>query len=321
MRPASVRILLVAAAALLLAIPYLGAQGVAPTRPHITGISHVAYYVSDMPGALVFWRDLLGFDLSYDRKKPDSTNTSVAFLKVNDHQYVELLSDRPAQSKNLMGHICFLVDNLEQMRAYLASKAIDVPAHGSRTKTGDLVFSINDPDGTQVEFSQPQATSVEAQGTGKFLSPARISQQIYHVGFLIGNTQRSLDFYGKILGFQETWRGGGDSAELSWINMRVPDGTDYIEFMLYRQLPASFGSSNHVALEIPDASAAIAALQARPAFKTYGKPLSVHVGKNGKRQVNLYDPDGTRVELMEPVTADGKPVPSSTAPPPAPAHE
>jgi lactoylglutathione lyase len=47
----------------------------------------------------------------------------------------------------------------------------------------------------------------------------------------------------------------------------------------------------------------------------------VQVGKNGKRQVNLYDPDGTRVELMEAQTADGKPVPPSTAPPPAPAHE
>jgi lactoylglutathione lyase len=44
------------------------------------------------------------------------------------------------------------------------------------------------------------------------------------------------------------------------------------------------------------------------------------VGKNGKRQVNLYDPDGTRVELMEAHPADGKPVPPSTAPPPLPAH-
>jgi len=44
----------------------------------------------------------------------------------------------------------------------------------------------------------------------------------------------------------------------------------------------------------------------------------VHVGKNGKRQVNLYDPDGTRVELMEPNTVDGKAVASSTAPPPSP---
>ena len=307
------------AATLLLAAP-LVAQSPAPARPHITGISHVAYYVSDIPKALVFWHDLLGFDLSYDRKVPNSTETTVAFLKVNDHQYVELLSDPPAQTKNFLSHVCFLTDDLEQMRLYLAAKGIDVPAHTSRTRTGDLVFSVKDPDGTQIEFSQPQPTSVEAQGAGKFLSPNRISEHIYHTGFLVGNTQRALDFYGNILGFQETWRGGGNPAELSWINMRVPDGTDYVEFMLYRTLPATYGSSNHVALEVPDITAAVAALKTRPAFATYGKSLDVHLGKNGKRQVNLYDPDGTRVELMEPFTADGKPVPSSTAPPPPPAH-
>ncbi|MGA1981827.1 MAG: VOC family protein [Acidobacteriaceae bacterium] len=298
-----------------------------PTRPPITGISHVAYYVSSMPTALTFWRDLLGFDLSYDRKAPNSADTTVAFLKVNDHQYVELLTDRPTavsgnqpDPKNFLSHICFLTDSLEQMRLYLASKGIEVPAHTSRTRTGDLVFSINDPDGTQIEFSQPQPASVEAQGSGQFLSPTRISQHIYHTGFLVGNTQRALDFYTQVLGFQETWRGASNPAQLSWINLRVPDGTDYIELMLYRTLPATYGSSNHVALEVPNLAAAVTALQARPAFKTYTRPLTPHTGVNGKRQLNLYDPDGTRVELMEPFTADGKPVPSSTAPPPPPAH-
>ena len=46
--------------------------------------------------------------------------------------------------------------------------------------------------------------------------------------------------------------------------------------------------------------------------------LEMRVGKNGKRQVKLYDPDRTRVELMEAHSAEGKPVPGSTAPPPAP---
>jgi lactoylglutathione lyase len=32
--------------------------------------------------------------------------------------------------------------------------------------------------------------------------------------------------------------------------------------------------------------------------------------------VNLFDPDGTRVELMEPETIDGQPAPPSTLPPP-----
>jgi len=44
--------------------------------------------------------------------------------------------------------------------------------------------------------------------------------------------------------------------------------------------------------------------------------MEIRTGVNRKRQLNLFDPDGTRVELMEPKTIDGAPAPSSTAPPP-----
>ena len=46
------------------------------------------------------------------------------------------------------------------------------------------------------------------------------------------------------------------------------------------------------------------------------RAIEVKVGRNRKRQANLFDPDGTRVELMEPNTIDGKPTPSSSLPPP-----
>jgi lactoylglutathione lyase len=44
--------------------------------------------------------------------------------------------------------------------------------------------------------------------------------------------------------------------------------------------------------------------------------MEIRTGTNRKRQLNLFDPDGTRSELMEPKTVDGKPVPPATAPPP-----
>ena len=161
---------------------------------------------------------------------------------------------------------------------------------------------------------------MEAQAAGKFEPESRISSAIYHVGFLVGNTPKSLALYVDILGFKETWTGGRDPKVLSWINLKVPDGTDYIELMLYAKLPATYGTQNHTSLVVPDIQKAVQELEARPGYKnylTYQKPLEIHVGVNGKRQVNLYDPDGTRVEMMEPFTADGKLVPPSAAPPPA----
>jgi len=316
---------LVAAAFLFISTSSLFAQSATPQRPRITGISHVGYFVSDLPKAMGFWHDLLGYDEAYDLKKPGTDQVRIAFIKINDHQHVELFTDAPSAPPNMMSHLCFTVDDIEQMRTYLRSKGFDVkPGNGGKTRTGDYAFEIKDPDGTLVEFVQTLPTGMEAQAAGKSLPDMRIAPSIYHLGFLVGNTPKSLAFYEDILGFKETWRGGRDPKILSWINLRVPDGTDYIELMLYSQLPATFGTQNHTSLVVPDIQKAVAELEARPGYKnylSYQKPLEIRVGVNGKRQVNLYDPDGTRVELMEAKTADGKPVPPSTAPPPPPAHE
>lgn len=294
-------------------------------RPKITGISHVGYFVSDLPKTLSFWHDLLGFDEYTTLNRPGTGEIRIAFIKINDHQHIELFTDEPPNPPNRMSHLCFSVSNVEEMRAYLHSKGIAVtPGNGSKTRTGDYAFEIKDPDGTVIEFVQSLPSGVEAQEKGKFMPPTRISDAIYHVGFLVGNLQKSLAFYEGVLGFSETWRGSADQKELSWVNLKLPNGNDYVELMLYRDHPDKFGTKNHVSLLVPSVPKAIQELESRPAYKTYltyGKPLEMQVGRNGKRQVNLYDPDGTRVELMEPQTIDGKARPSSTAPPPPPAHD
>jgi len=305
--------------ALLIATPFF-AQSPARSdvqRPKILGISHVGFFVSDLPKARSFWEDFLGYAEPYDLKNPGGT-VSIAFVKINDHQHIELFNQQPPAGSGHLSHIAFIVSNAEQMRLYLASRGVKVGSKVGKGRTGDLNFEIKDPDGTLVEFVEPQPDGMEAQNAGKFLPATRISDAIYHLGFLVGNSQKSIDFYGDILGFKEFWRGSSKGTQLSWIDMRVPDGEDYVEFMLYSNLPPpdQRGGSEHVSLRVPDLAKAIATLESRPAYQAYGKPLAAHTGVNGKRQVNLFDPDGTRIELMEPFTASGKPVPCSTAPPP-----
>jgi len=144
---------------------------------------------------------------------------------------------------------------------------------------------------------------------------SRSSTRLMHVGFLVGSVEPAMKFYRDILGFDELWRGSASGKELSWINMRVPDGEDYVEFMLYSKMPdeQQRGSKNHVCLVVPDVEKAIAALQPRAARIGYDRRIEMRVGTNRKRQANLFDPDGTRIELMEPTTIDGKPTLSSTA--------
>jgi catechol 2,3-dioxygenase-like lactoylglutathione lyase family enzyme len=154
---------------------------------------------------------------------------------------------------------------------------------------------------------------------GSFLRPGaeRIATHVAHVGVLVGGLEASLRFY-RDLRFQETWRGSADGQHLSWVNLRVPDGDDYLELMLFDQRPPpdQMGGKHHLCLSTPNIAYAVAVLESRRG--EYARPIEIKVGRNGKGQANLFDPDGTRVELMEPVTADRQPVPPSAAPPPRP---
>jgi catechol 2,3-dioxygenase-like lactoylglutathione lyase family enzyme len=223
---------------LLLTSSLSKAQDAAPQRPQITGVSHVGYFVSNLPNTIAFWHDLLGFDEYTTLNKPGTDQIRIAFIKISDQQHIELFTDAPASPPNMMSHYCFTCDNVDEMRAYLRSKGFDVkPGNGGKTRTGDYAFEIKDPDGTLVEFVQSLPTGIEMQAAGKFMPPTRIADAIYHVGFLVGTSgQVAGVLRRRILGFTETWRGSSNRQRvLSWVNLRVPDGKDYIELMLYEQ--------------------------------------------------------------------------------------
>jgi catechol 2,3-dioxygenase-like lactoylglutathione lyase family enzyme len=285
-----------------------------PARPRILGISHIAISAGDLDKARAYYRDFLGFSEPFSLKGPDGSVT-LAFIKVNDYQYVEVSPGlKPGDDR--LKHISFYTDDAERMRLYLASRGVAVPESVPKGRSGNANFNVKDPEGHIVEMVQYLPDSMHMQNKGKGMSEARVSKRMAHVGVLTGDAKAALHFYGDILGFQETWRGSSTGTVLSWINMHVPDGEDGIELMLYKDLPASDqrGTAHHFCLEVPSVASALEALQAKPSAKGYGRPLEPRTGINRRRQLNLFDPDGTRAELMEPGTIDGKPPVSSTAP-------
>lgn len=286
-------------------------------RPRLLGIAHLAVFVSNPTAARGFYQDLLGFEESFALPATPTT-AARAFVKINDRQWIELI-DSPTAGEGQLDHVALYTADARQMRQYLATRGVQVPDSVTPGPTGDLSFTVVDPDGHRVEFVEYQPGSRTGKDAGAHLPGTRIAARALHVGILVGELARSTPFYAGVLGFEETWRGSAaNSATLSWVNMRVPDGTDYLEFMLYAEKPAPDrrGTAHHLCLLVPDAVKAVAELEARPARKTYTRSIEIRTGINRKRQVNLFDPDGTRVELMEPDTVDGKPAPPSALPPP-----
>lgn len=287
-----------------------------PPRPRITGVAHIALFAHDYEKSRAYYRDFLGFAEPFQLAKPDGS-PSMTFFKVNERQYIELSPEKEPGTDRL-NHIALEVDDAEAMRLYLGAHGIKVPAAVPKGRTGNSNFTFTDPAGHQVEIVQYEPTGWTRRDVGKALSPTRVSTHMMHVGIIVTNLEDTLKFYRDVLGFQEFWRGSSNGETLSWINMRVPDGEDYVELMLYKEPPPEPRrlSAHHLCLEVKSVPESTAELRKRAAAIKYTRELTEAVGKNRKRQLNLFDPDGTRAEIMEAHTIDGKPTPSSTAPPP-----
>ncbi|MDR3698951.1 MAG: VOC family protein [Candidatus Sulfopaludibacter sp.] len=288
-----------------------------PARPKVLGVAHYSIFVSDLAKARAFYEDFLGYEEAFTLPKPDGT-VQMAFVKINDHQYLELVNT-PNKGEGQLNHLGLYTDDVERMRQYLGSRGVQVPEQVSTNRIGNHKISVTDPDGHTVEIVQYMPDSWTGKDTGKHMPATRISDSMMHAGILVGNLEAAARFYGGILGCHETWRGNSlTSTTLNWVNMRVPDGDNHVEFMLYKGLPAPDrrGSAHHVCLVVPDIQKAVATLEARPARKNYAREMKINLGVDNKRQVGLFDPDGTRVEMMEINPVDGKAAPSSTLPPP-----
>jgi len=286
-----------------------------PTRPQITGLSHIALYVHDLEQSRAFYKNFLGCQEPYSLPNTNG-GVQLTFIKINDRQFIELFPEKAGQTNtDRLYHIAIETDNAEAMRRYLAACDIKVPDKVPKGRIGNLNFNIFDPDGHQVEIVQYLPDGWTMREKGKFLGGDRVSSSLKHVGIIVTNLEASEKFYAQ-LGFHETWRGSRNTNQLSWVNLKLPESDDYVELMLYTELPPpdKRGTAHHMSLEVPDIDRAKAALETNSFRTNYARPLQVQTGINRKRQMNLYDPDGTRVELMEPKPVDGIAPPSSTAP-------
>lgn len=248
-------------------------------RPEITGIASVEIQVSHLDSAVKFYGDYLGYELQR------TAHTLTA--QVNARQRIYVRDGLPPSQDDRLLSLAFQTTDLARMKAYLTQKGIGVQPGPDNT-----AIAVKDPDGHTILFVQlPPAKP--ASGTG-------ISDRILHAGLTIADPARADSFYAAILGFTETWRGGATDSVTSWINMRLPESTDYLEYMLVKP-PANrrqLGSAHHIALMVPDMQKAVDALRFRN-----GSVPSPRIGRNNRWLLNLFDADGTRVELMEPFTA------------------
>ena len=264
------------------------AQAASRQRPHILGIDHVSFYTT----APTRVKALYGGTLGLASAAPVEPGGLVRYLV--GKQWVGYSAAPDPSATNRMDHLAFATDDVAALHAYLVAKGITVAAietHADHSSS----FTVNDPEGNHIEFVERNKAEVFAKPPD-----SAVSRHMIHAGFVVNNRDVEDHFYRDILGFHLYWHGGMQPGETDWVSMQVPDGTDWLEYMLHHPEHPDLrlmGVLNHISLGVADMKKAQAILESH-GWKPHGDEKA-QMGKDGKWQLNLFDPDLTRIELME----------------------
>jgi catechol 2,3-dioxygenase-like lactoylglutathione lyase family enzyme len=274
-------------------------------RPAIYGIAHVRFQYSDQESSLNFYARTLGYGAQ------GCKDEKVWCFPVGGPQFIELSPAIPGSSGSFVEEVGFLISDVSAMRKFLLAQGLHpgrAETHGysanSRTTIGPvsshtdfenshLSVAVNDPEGNRIVFVERHEG-----GVYRVHGDPRAGKHIIHAGFVVRNRAATDHFYKEILGFRPYWHGGMKDDKDDWVAMQVPDGTDWVEYMLNVSFTADkqeLGVMNHIAIGVPNIQAAKAQLLAN-GWKPGEEP---QMGRDGKWQLNLYDPDDTRIEFME----------------------
>jgi TolB protein len=267
-----------------------------PRRPPIIGVSHIAIYAADPAKSERFYVHDLGAIKGADPENPLGTRYYFA-----PTQFVEVLPlPSGAPSINRLDHVAFLTTDAEGLRSYLAFQHIAVPGHLRHGSDGSAWLDVLDPEDNRIELVQPPDHPPD-------IPVNALSHHIIHVGFIVHDRAREDGFFRNVLGFRPYWFGGMKDDVPSWISQQVPDGSDWLEYMIVgtpegRGIPPTMSASDlgvldHFSLGVKSTEAAYTLLW--NGGRLTGQGNTPKIGRDAKWQLNLIDPDGTRAELME----------------------
>jgi catechol 2,3-dioxygenase-like lactoylglutathione lyase family enzyme len=261
----------------------------AVARPRILGIDHVSFYTTNPDGV----KALYGGTLGLASAAPVESGGLVRYMV--GKQWIGYSAAPDPKATDRMDHVAFTTDNVGALRRYLIAKGLKVPAVEGHADHS-LSFTVADPEGHRIEFVERSASEPAVP-----TADSAVSRHMIHTGFVVYHRDAEDHFYRDILGFRLYWHGHdkpGTSDD--WVAMQVPDGTDWLEYMLNQPEHMDLqltGVMNHISLGVADMKKAEAIMESH-GWKPNGDE-EAEIGKDGKWQLDVFDLDLSRVELME----------------------
>jgi lactoylglutathione lyase len=122
-------------------------------------LSHVCLGSTDLARTVDFYRNVLGCEVAHEFRNPVGELYGV-FLACRNGTFLEFFREQtPKPAGGLFRHMCFEVEEIEQMADAVRSHGFRPEVKRGRTDH-ILQFFIHDPDGNMIEFQQHDRQSV-----------------------------------------------------------------------------------------------------------------------------------------------------------------
>jgi len=257
-----------------LACALAGSAVAQPPAPDagIIGIAHIAFRVSDLDREIAFLGKL-GYEESF--AITNAGKTMEVFVKVNDRQFIELYPKTDAAQPLGWMHVCYEAGDLNALISYYNSvglKATPVRKAGA----GNLISSMNDPEGRVTEFTQYMPGSRHTLDRGQHLGVNRVSTALLGFDLPVKDGAAEKEFYTD-LGFEADEMNGN-------VRLTAAGAPD----MRLELRPAHPGAEPQFLFPVPDARHAADLL----------KNAGLRPQRDGKL-VFVRDPDGNDFVFLE----------------------
>ena len=283
----------------------------------ILGLAGITFRVSDLEKARRYYQGVLGFPEAFTLKDARGGVASV-FFKVNDDQFVEVVPGLVAGTSTRQVRVMFQSSDLNRLHAIYTARGLS-PTAISKGPDGNPVFRVIGPDDATLDFIQYVAGSQQNATRGRLLDSRRLSTHLQHVGIYTRDRNSVASFYQDKLGFAR----GRDLPGARGEYIETPNSDRNLETKfppLDPNNPATraqyerevMGAVQHMGIEVPDMRKARDLAQERGGLSDL--QVRAHVGNNRHWLIHLFDPDGSRSEVVETALQDTLPPMTVMAP-------
>jgi catechol 2,3-dioxygenase-like lactoylglutathione lyase family enzyme len=176
----------------------------AQQTPPLAGVAHIALRVRSLDASRDFYNKL-GYEEAFNLKDKEG-KVRESFVKINDHQFIELYPADPENAPVAFLHVCFEGDNLEAIHDdYVAHGLTPTPVR--KAGAGNLLFTLKGPIDSNgvaqnLEYTQYQPGSLHSNDQGKHLGEDRVADSIRSVAIALRDPAAGRDFYLNQLSFK-----------------------------------------------------------------------------------------------------------------------